>query len=571
MKKIFYFILIIFLIPINIQAKTSANNAYIDATIQNNGDILVKELWYLKGNYTNFERTLNIQNDFNYIKYTDSNIYDADDIEIINIKAITIDKNLNYEYLNNEGDKFIETTSNLSEYGTYKLEKYTDSIVVNIYNPAKYQKAFYIEYLIKNKVVKNKDAAEINLNIINDDIEVDNLQMHINIANNKKLKLYPYNFKSNKIKIKSSELGIIKLNNINKKIDIKIIFDLDIINNSLKTSNINLNDYLDSNIETFIKLFDMDTTSEIKYTNITNLIYLWLIGALIIIIVFFIKNLSIKKDYNKIPSKDDPSVVNYLLKRKVDSKSLLASIISLISEDKISLNKVDNEYILTKGHAIPNALDEKIIKFIFGEDRDVSLKKILDKMVKYPAKASEELGSIYARVIMESKIKNYYENKIFNKVIKLIYSLLGMILGITLMIITYQKSNLFYLGILIIAISILLDYVVAKNKQKTKIGKTEYNKWIGLKEHLKKYDKNIENENLKHRIYAYGIILNIDSYLSKVFDIVNINNFMDEYDKLINKKIDKFLKNAHKIEAGTFSEDTNKINHERSDKIEKNN
>lgn len=557
MKHRFFVFLILIFLPFTVTAKTKINNSYIETTVLQNGDILVKELWYVNGDYNQLERTINFQDD---------SIFSADDIELINIKGITIDKNLNYDYLFHDGVEYKKVDSNkITESETYKLEKYTDSMVLTIYSSTIDKKAFYIEYILKNKVVKNNDVAEVQHKFFEDEFDIDNLEIEINIKG-KSFQIYPKGFSKWNIR-NTNNKSKIKLNQINKPISIQYLFDLDAVSNN-KFSYQNRKDTIKK--EYLISIFDMNHDLSNEQSRLINqtkvLSYCWLTILGIMIIIYLIKNTKIKIDYNRLPSKEDPSLVNYLITKKVTAKSLLGTIISMIADQKIVLINDNNEYILKKGKEKTDTIEEKLIKFIFEEDLTVTLPKLREKIEKYPAKASEELGSFYSRVIVESKMRGYYQDNINKKIIKIIYGLIGIIIGIFLCIITYQKSNLFYYSIIVLILSLIATTIFINQKERTKKGREEYFKWMGFKNHMKRYKKNIENQTVKNKLFAYGIVLDIDKNLNKKFNLTDLQEIKKQYNKILNKKIAKILKKSHKIEAGTSNEDTTKFRYNEGDK-----
>ena len=102
MKKVFLYLtfFIFLLIPINVNSQTlreGNTNYYIDATVLENGDLHIKELFVLNGEFNGFERIINYINpyalgfDGSINSFRGSDIYNADDIELLSIKNINID------------------------------------------------------------------------------------------------------------------------------------------------------------------------------------------------------------------------------------------------------------------------------------------------------------------------------------------------------------------------------------------------------------------------------------------------------------------------------------------------
>ncbi|MDD3453197.1 MAG: DUF2207 domain-containing protein [Bacilli bacterium] len=574
MKKIFYLLIILLILPLSVNAITSQNENisvsryYSDITVLNNGDLLIKELTVLKGNYTEYQRTLQYNE---YIKifdntnFTDSNIYNGDNIEVISVKGIKIDRDINFDYLYKEGIDF-QVTNEIatSSYGLYNINQNENSVTLTMYNPAKNQNGFYIEYVIKNKAVKHNDIAEINYNLNNNNLIIDDLEMTINVSNTTYLQAYAHNFSNNKINVLNTNKIHFKLANIKNNIGIRCLFDKNAINDSNKLTNVNAK----ANIISFEKTNTYKDNDESLLITLTKYIsYLWLLDVLINIIIIIFKNNLIRNDFNKIPSKDDPSLVAFLQRHKITSKDFTASIISLLGDNKIKVEKTDKDYKLIRTDENCDVLENKLIKFLFGVDKEVTLKKIENKIKQYPAIANEEIGSFYSRIILESKIKNYYKTEIKPKVFKFIFAFVGLTLGIVTLFTSSFKTGIFYLGIVTIITAIIYLYLALNVKEKTTEGKNEYDKWMGLKKHLLKYKGNIENERIKLKLFSYSISLNIDNSFSKKFKLNNTNEFKKTFIKKLGKKIDYHLKTSVKSDVGSAIEE---IKNEQKQASEKN-
>ena len=175
-KRLFKILIFIALLcPITILAKDDGiSNYFIEANVKSNGDLQVKELFVLEGQFNGYERIINFQN-HNAMKFNEdiksfqsSDIYNGYDIELIKIKAIEVDKNVNFDYLYKNGDEFVEALSSSNGiYGQYVVTKNVHGESYRIYNPSTAGKrGFYIEYIIKDLAVVHNDIAEIYWNLL---------------------------------------------------------------------------------------------------------------------------------------------------------------------------------------------------------------------------------------------------------------------------------------------------------------------------------------------------------------------------------------------------------------------
>ena len=95
-RKIFLYFafLILLLLPIKVDAlREGITNYYIEATVLENGDLRVKELFVLNGEFNGFERIVNFANTYaqNLMAVQiirGSDIYNASNIQLINIKIL---------------------------------------------------------------------------------------------------------------------------------------------------------------------------------------------------------------------------------------------------------------------------------------------------------------------------------------------------------------------------------------------------------------------------------------------------------------------------------------------------
>lgn len=246
MKK-FKIILISFLIMFpNIIKAYGIDNYYIDATIQNNGDILVEEYFNLTGEYNGFERIIEYANedlyefDPNMESFGGSLIHNGNGLEIKEVRAIPTSNN--FSFSNIQGDIFERVSSaKKGDYGVYTENYNSNGKSILIYNPSKENKAFYLKYVVKNISIKHNDVAEIGWNIIGNEFResIANLEITLHIPGNKNVRAWAHGPLNGNVNIIDSETVKFKINGLNsyRAIDIRATFDLDVIPNSNKLTN----------------------------------------------------------------------------------------------------------------------------------------------------------------------------------------------------------------------------------------------------------------------------------------------------------------------------------------------
>ncbi len=249
MKRVLLVIvgIIIFICSSKIVYADGINNYYIDATILNNGNLEVQEYFELDGYYNGMERILKYKNlssiEFNKddTLYGGSTIHNGNDIKIEEIRAVNVNSNFNFNDFDGDVFKKVEYAS-VGNYGVYTLKEIEGGVSTRIFLPSKKKKAFYIKYILNDMAVLHDDVGELGWSIFNTSLNesINNLIVYINIPNNKDIvKVWahgPENGKSNIISNEKVEATIDNLSS-NTAIDIRVVFDKDVINNSTKTTN----------------------------------------------------------------------------------------------------------------------------------------------------------------------------------------------------------------------------------------------------------------------------------------------------------------------------------------------
>ena len=139
MKKYLLIILFIF-IPLTVKAY-GIENYYINATVQENGDLEVEEYYYLNGDYNGTTREILYKNsnlsEFNSSLpyYGGSSINNGDSIELE--KVMGLDQDTNFDFTTVDGDTFKEVDyANNGDYKVYEKESRYNGIFLKIYVPS---------------------------------------------------------------------------------------------------------------------------------------------------------------------------------------------------------------------------------------------------------------------------------------------------------------------------------------------------------------------------------------------------------------------------------------------------
>lgn len=314
MKKV-WILLIIFLCPLVIKAE-NITNYYINATLNSNGDLLVEEYIELKENTNYFERniyykdnTLKVPAYDNFIEYNKLN--NGSSIQFLTIGSIPKVKN-NTEEITGVKEFSKTNVAHTGDTSIYILRNDEDKDYLRIYKDD--NNAYYLKYVIKDLAVKYNDIGEIYFNILkNNPDRIKNLKITINLPNNNKA--YSFTKGKNVKKVINNNFKIsYQYKDIKEQEDIKlrILFNKDIVNNSLK----------ENNTQTLAEILSFEKQNSNIIKNINK--FLGIIITILIIINYFL--LVIYTRLSIIGYKD---ILN-ILKEKISKKNIIYMVLSLI-------------------------------------------------------------------------------------------------------------------------------------------------------------------------------------------------------------------------------------------------
>ena len=194
MKKIIW-ILLLFLTPVLVSASSinyDITDFLIDATIEENGDLKMKELIVLDGNFNGYIRELQYENSKleNYekgnINFANSAIYNAEGIRNVILKTRNItNEKVTFETFEKEFEPLTKVISEkYAKDGNYIYRKDENLLSYKMYQSADDETiAFYISYTIDKAVVIHEDVAELYWNFIGSGFtdQINNLQIKLHL------------------------------------------------------------------------------------------------------------------------------------------------------------------------------------------------------------------------------------------------------------------------------------------------------------------------------------------------------------------------------------------------------
>ena len=246
LKKIIF--TLILLIPITVYAESGIEKFYINAVVEENGDLTVEEYFYLNGKFNGMEREILYSNDNLYEfhpeldYYGGSKLHNGSGIELIEIRSLPIDDNFDFKEIN--GTLFEEVTdADKGDYGIYTVNSSSNGASYQIYLPDNKNEAFYIKYTLKNMAIVHHDIAELYWNAIGDSLSesIGTLKIKVTFPKNQnEFRVWahgPLNGKINKV---SQQELVAEVTNVfsYEAVDIRAVFGKNVVAKSLKTTNV---------------------------------------------------------------------------------------------------------------------------------------------------------------------------------------------------------------------------------------------------------------------------------------------------------------------------------------------
>ena len=584
--KIIFISLFVFLVASPIVQAQSTTKYYIEANIQSNGDMQVKELKELDGEYNGFSTNLRFKNPslrtFMGVKedFEGSTIYNGTDITDLKVYDVVKSTN-NFEIINKPNKEFTKVSfASKGDYGVYTSEEVNGGVNLLIYLPSSYNRLSLVTYTVKDVVVIHNDVAEIAWDFISDLYQEDikDLKVVVNLPrDSEELRVFshgPLNGENRIVNKHSVEMTYDYLYKGNA-VDMRVVFDKDIVSGGTKFSNI---DGLDNILA--VEKERADKANEIReearreenrINMIKNIIKvsfgLWFVG--LIIILYRIYNKYDKeykanfdgKYFRDFPATYGPEVVSYLMYKNINNNAFSASILELIRKKTLILQeisvkkkkligkKTEKDYTLTKNldKAIEPITDTEqlILNLIIdeiGNKQSVNLSEIKDYSKSYSNARSfmDSYNAWVNQATANAVSENFYEDTLKAKILGSLYSLIVPIVSL-ITIFVNLNLGLFYLFNIISIIAIIYFIKITKRTPK---GNEDYAKWNGLKNFLLDFS-NFDEKELpeiklweKYLVYAtvFGIadkvqdamkvkIQNISDYDNTSFTFLYFNNW----------------------------------------------
>ena len=552
MKKILLKILVIlFLIPISVNALTYSNvdyditDYYINANILENGDCEVSEMIALKGTFNGYIRDILYRNSLlNDDNFASSSRYNASNLEIIKIEAKDYSGVLSFANLDDLD--YVSLKKNYDANLGYTITPLNDGLSLKMYYATKGKAIFKITYLLKDVAVLHNDVAEFYWNFIgnNYDDDLHNVNIKVNLPGSDKssnFRFWAHGDLAGEIKKIDDSSLIASINNLDayNSLDIRITFAKELLDeeNVAKTTNM---DALDSilKVEEERAAIANQERQKIKrtYYGIKALTYLWYLALIITFIYVYFKYDKERKSpftnkYNREFIDDyNVEVVNYLMNNKhLNENALTASIMNLVYKKIIKLEEIPNgkkkDYQFTLiNQAYANETENYLIDFLFNKVGSNNAFTTSD-LKKYASstKTCESFNSSYTKwknkVIVDSNKQQFFEEKKQ----QIIWGVIFLITGILIFYLNIFWMVESLLGLLILIPAIMFFIYTIVFTKKTEKGIEHYSKWKAFKNFLNDFGtfetKELPEIILWERYLVYASVFGLADKVSKVMNV----------------------------------------------------
>ena len=369
LKKWRLFLLLFLLMPFKVLAD-GTDKFYIDATINTDGSMKVKEYILLSGNYNGLERYLYYKGTGNTdsSSYYNNSIYNGSSIEIDEIGEVTNDLPDSWDYsLISPSNSFsLVNYASKGDHGVYTKDVKDRGYYLKIFNPSYRNTAFYIEYTVKDVVVIHDDCAEILWNFLTDWSEfISDYRIIIHLPQESEdVRVFshgPVNG-ANEITDKSTIKVWWDFLDEGADTDVRIVFDKALITDGTKKTNTNAFD----NILSFEKeqaekqnAIRENARKELERQEFIHkvlVIVFWVFNVILIALntflaIFYYKRYDKEypnplnvKYFRDFPNSYGPEIMGYLFTRSnIKPEYLSASILELVRKKSLKLEMGSNK------------------------------------------------------------------------------------------------------------------------------------------------------------------------------------------------------------------------------------
>ena len=543
-------------LPIIVEARVNYDltNFLVDATILDNGDLQVKELIVLDGNFSGYWINIPYRNPvLEYhtpINFAADAIYNGSGISNVKLFAKKIDEEISFDTFDEE---FVTLTRSYYEEdaqnGNYVESSIQNGKSYKMYYKAENEKvAFLIEYTLEDMVVLHEDVAELYFAILSEDFEdsIEDLQIRVNLPkedSSNNFRIWTHGDLTANIDFlnRSSFLTTVKKTYANTAIDVRTTFDASLMNRSLvrKTTEEKALDQIIA-----VEEERAQAANQARETAKKNMTITYIICAIYIVIIiswwiyvyirfdreykstFTLKyNREFIEDYNV-------EVVDYLMNHNITPNAMSASILNLIYKKNIKVEEIPSE----KKKKEKNYRFSLINRDKASDTEDVLLDFLFETVGKDNTFTTEELKKYASGTTTFGNFQKSYTNwqncarkdgerqNFFEKNGLPIVSSIFLLL-IALIIVCYVSYLDVYSVMVIIVMTLSLVFLIYALfiRKRTKKGNEDYVRWKAFKNFLEDFGrfdiKELPEIALWEKYLVYATVFGLADQVEKAMNV----------------------------------------------------
>lgn len=555
MKKIIL-LLVSLCVPLLVEASVNYDleKFYVDAYIQTNGDLKVKELIVLDGTFNGYIRNLTYKNEKlkfnNPIDFSQDAIYNATNINNVSVKAQKIKlsdvsfvlfdqsgfQSLSKTFYTNDAKNGDYVESSIQNGKSYKMYFKADDEVV----------AFLVEYIVQDVVVLHEDVAELYWTFIGsafeDFIGEAQIRVHLPGEGNDQFRIWTHGDLTANISFlnQSTLLTTVKKVAPHTAIDIRTTFSKDLV------SNISINKK--SDIAAFDKILKVEEeraeTANQKREQARSIRFIveLISGFFIVLLIAWWIYVYIRFDreykstfvqeYNREFIDDyNVEVVDYLMNNTITQNAMSASILNLIYKKNIKVEELPEKKKKTKNYEFTllnrdsiNDTEDVLLDFLFervGKDN----KFTTEELQKYASNTKtytvfEASYNNWLRCVRkDGERQNFYEKN----GLPIISSIFILLIAVFIMFVTSYFNVDTWLSIVVLLLSIIFLVYSLLIKKRTKKGNDDYVRWKAFKKFLNDFGnfnlKELPEIALWEKYLVYATIFGLADKVEKAMSV----------------------------------------------------
>ena len=525
MKKIIlcFYIFFFGMFTVDASSKNEVLYNYIDATVQSNGDVSVKELVVVSGTIEDYHKSLLYRNSrlekHDEIDYLRDAIYNATSIEDISISIKNFSSTkIYYKNLFDKDFKPLEKfyfKEDIEEMG-YIESSIQDGKYYKFYSNQKNTiTGLLFEYTLKNVVVLHNDIAEIYsafFPTLESDLSYLEIRVHVGEQVDY-LKMWAHGDLSSQVtKIDDTAIATYSKLSKNTQLSFRVVFSKDnlSITNPLKQSKV-------SSLKNIVELEEKNTHQmniQKKQTKIAHKVIFTSDVLLIIVLFFYWIFVFIKYDKekellmpNQLPAHIESSygieVLDLFWNKKERVKSFLISTLHLVLKENIEYDR--NKHLFTlKSKKNLTESQEYLIEMLFNQKKTMKESDffVFLKTIHTPKYEDKKYQNWKYYVHVEYNKQKFYEQNGLPTISAVFFLLLSVFV---LMASIYFKVDFILSLFLVCSCLLFLIYTFLISK-KTKKGREEYAKWSFVEETMQRNPELIQKNPELEEYAIYSLV-----------------------------------------------------------------